>query len=241
MSSSSGIPRGDTAGAVMSIKNMRLSRGADDLLSMTSLDPTVRVEPGDCCGLIGPNGCGKSSLLKAIGGLMEHDSGECVIAQNVELGYLEQTGTSGSTLTIYDEATSKMETLNRLKAKMFGEYAFESAAEEAEARAEWERVDGDNAEKRISAVLSGLGFDKRTWATQSCASLSGGWQMRVSLAKLLLSEAGECETAGCHRGSTDGWHEHCGGSLWLGEDVPASGGQVCTCYEKSGCTPRAVY
>ena len=49
---------------------------------------------------------------------MEHDSGECAIAPNVQLGYLEQTGTSGSTLTIYDEATSKMETLNRLK-KMF--------------------------------------------------------------------------------------------------------------------------
>jgi len=43
----SGIPRGDTAGAVMSIKNIRLSRGADDLLSMTSLDQTIRVEPGD--------------------------------------------------------------------------------------------------------------------------------------------------------------------------------------------------
>ena len=128
---------------------------------------------------------------------MEHDSGECAIAPNVQLGYLEQTGTSGSTLTIYEEATSKMETLNRLKKTLFGddgedeEYALHaSAAEEAEARAEWGRVDGDNAEKRISSVLSGLGFDKKTWATQSCASLSGGWQMRVSLAKLLLSEAG---------------------------------------------------
>ena len=137
---------------------------------------------------------------------MEHDSGECVIAQNVQLGYLEQTGTSGSTLTIYDEATSKMETLNRLKKTLFGggegdEYALNaSAAEEAEARAEWERVDGDNAEKRISSVLSGLGFDKKTWATQSCASLSGGWQMRVSLAKLLLSEAGECEKTGVNGG-----------------------------------------
>ena len=201
--SSSTIPRGDTAGAVMSVKSIRLSRGADDLLNMTSLDQTIRVEPSDCCGLIGPNGCGKSSLLKAIGGLIEHDSGDCVIAQNVQLGYLEQTGTSGSTLTIYKEATSKMETLNRLK-KMFasgGEgYVFESAEEEAKARAEWERVDGDNAEKRISNVLSGLGFDKRTWATQSCASLSGGWQMRVSLAKLLLSEAGECEKSGVNGG-----------------------------------------
>ena len=51
---------------------------------------------------------------------MEHDSGECAIAPNVQLGYLEQTGTSGSTLTIYDEATSKMETLNRLKKTLFG-------------------------------------------------------------------------------------------------------------------------
>ena len=93
---------------------------------------------------------------------MEHDSGECAIAPNVQLGYLEQTGTSGSTLTIYDEATLKMETLNRLKKTLFGddgedeEYALHaSAAEEAEARAEWGRVDGDNAEKRISSVLSG--------------------------------------------------------------------------------------
>jgi ATPase subunit of ABC transporter with duplicated ATPase domains len=96
----------------MSIKSIRLSRGAEDLLHMTSSDETIRCEPGDCCGLIGPNGCGKSSLLKALGGLMEHDSGECAIAPNVQLGYLEQTGTSGSTLTIYEEATSKMETLN---------------------------------------------------------------------------------------------------------------------------------
>ena len=71
---------------------------------------------------------------------MEHDSGECAIAPNVQLGYLEQTGTSGSTLTIYEEATSKMETLNRLKKTLFGdggedeEYALHaSAAEEAEA------------------------------------------------------------------------------------------------------------
>ena len=85
--SSSTIPRGDTAGAVMSVKSIRLSRGADDLLNMTSLDQTIRVEPSDCCGLIGPNGCGKSSLLKAIGGLIEHDSGDCVIAQNVRFDF----------------------------------------------------------------------------------------------------------------------------------------------------------
>ena len=96
-------------------KHPTLSRRRRFLLNMTSLDQTIRVEPSDCCGLIGPNGCGKSSLLKAIGGLIEHDSGDCVIAQNVQLGYLEQTGTSGSTLTVYKEATSKMETLNRLK------------------------------------------------------------------------------------------------------------------------------
>ena len=126
---------------------------------MTSLDQTIRVEPSDCCGLIGPNGCGKSSLLKAIGGLIEHDSGDCVIAQNVQLGYLEQTGTSGSTLTIYKEATSKMETLNRLK-KMLAVAKVRTEHEGgSEGSSGMERVDGDNAEK-ISNVLSGLSFDR---------------------------------------------------------------------------------
>ena len=72
-SQSQSIPRGETSGAVLTITNLRLSRGVNDLLLPS--EHCVRVEPNECCGIIGPNGSGKSTLLKVITGKIENYRG----------------------------------------------------------------------------------------------------------------------------------------------------------------------
>ena len=116
-------------------------------------------------------------------------------AKNVKVGSLEQTGTNGSLRAIYEEVVSDMGEINDLKMKKTASDEGLTAKEEER----WEKLDGDNVEKRISNVLVGLGFQRESWG-KSCASLSGGWQMRVSLAKLLLSEAGESTEIGVNGG-----------------------------------------
>ena len=192
------IPYGDTSGASIKISDATLSVGDVDLLSNAS----VLVMPGQKVALVGGNGCGKSTLLKCIAGKRSLQDGELAISRELDVGYFEQTAVSGSQLTVYQEARSRMDRVN----------AAEKALREAEARcgaaasadeeeacrnadtlmdalAEFDMAGGYEAEKRISNVLDGLGFARTQWDAK-CDDLSGGWQMRVALARLLLSPAG---------------------------------------------------
>ncbi len=192
------IPYGDTSGASIKISDAMLSVGDVDLLSNAS----VLVMPGQKVALVGGNGCGKSTLLKCIAGKRSLQDGELAISRELDVGYFEQTAVSGSQLTVYQEARSRMDRVN----------AAEKALREAEARcgaaasadeeeacrnadtlmdalAEFDMAGGYEAEKRISNVLDGLGFARTQWDAK-CDDLSGGWQMRVALARLLLSPAG---------------------------------------------------
>ena len=192
------IPYGDTSGASIKISDAMLSVGDVDLLSNAS----VLIMPGQKVALVGGNGCGKSTLLKCIAGKRSLQDGTLAISRELAVGYFEQTAVSGSQLTVYQEARSRMDRVN----------AAEKALREAEARcgaaasadeeeacrnadtlmdalAEFDMAGGYEAEKRISNVLDGLGFARTQWDAK-CDDLSGGWQMRVALARLLLSPAG---------------------------------------------------
>ena len=192
------IPYGDTSGASIKITDAMLSVGDVDLLSNAS----VLIMPGQKVALVGGNGCGKSTLLKCIAGKRSLQDGELAVSRELDVGYFEQTAVSGSQLTVYQEARSRMDRVN----------AAEKALREAEARcgaaasgdeeeacrnadtlmdalAEFDMAGGYEAEKRISNVLDGLGFARSQWDAK-CDDLSGGWQMRVALARLLLSPAG---------------------------------------------------
>ena len=192
------IPYGNTSGAALRITDVMLSVGDVDLLTEAS----VAVMPGQVVGLVGGNGCGKSTLLKCIAGRRSVQDGEIAIAKELEVGYFEQTAVSGSQMTVYEEARSQMHRINNAKAALdAAEKACEStddveackAADSLmDALAEFEAAGGYEAEKRIANVLDGLGF-ARTQLDVRCDDLSGGWQMRVALARLLLSPAGSGE------------------------------------------------
>jgi len=205
--------RGDSKGAALRLVDVAVSRGGNTLLS--NID--WRVEPKSKWGLVGANGCGKSTLLKAIlndlGNYGAEDAvlndyldvdGSITIGTKQQVGYLKQTAVSGSTLTVFDEAASAMTEVATARSNLRrAEQGVESAATDTDsdtdsdteleralqtldtARDRYERVGGYVQEQEVATLLKGLGF---TNLTQTCDELSGGWQMRVSFAKLLLSK-----------------------------------------------------
>jgi ATPase subunit of ABC transporter with duplicated ATPase domains len=204
-------PRGDTRGAALLLEDVMLSVGPEDLLIAASL----RVEPGECVGLVGANGCGKSTLLRAVAGRRGVDGGRVAVPPGAAVGFLEQIGVGGSSRTVAEEARSRMAATAAAAALAAAEAAVAAlenassgggdanhAASVAEAtnalaaaRDAYDAAGGPSAERRVASVLDGLGFAREAWGAQ-CATLSGGWQMRVALARLLLSPAAEGAAAG---------------------------------------------
>ena len=152
-------------------------------------------------GLVGANGAGKSTLLRCMTGQRRPDGGRLLLSQSVELGYLEQTAVSGSDRTVWEEAKSRMSQVIAAEAAV--DAALQrltdgdaSAAEElAVAQETFVAVGGQDADKRIAGVLTGLGFAQADWAKPS-SKFSGGWQMRIALARLLLGPAGQSAANG---------------------------------------------
>jgi len=196
--------RGDAKGAALRLVDVAVSRGGSTLLS--NID--WRVEPKSKWGLVGANGCGKSTLLKAIlndlGDFGKNDAlndhldvdGDVTIGTKQQVGYLKQTAVSGSTKSVFDEAASAMKEVVSARDNLRrAEEAVEAATGDDDldqdlraldnARDRYERLGGYVQEQEVATLLKGLGF---TNMTQPCDELSGGWQMRVSFAKLLLSK-----------------------------------------------------
>jgi ATP-binding cassette, subfamily F, member 3 len=196
-----GLSRGDARGAAIRLENVSISRGNSRILN--NID--WRIEPKAKWGLIGANGCGKSTLLKAIVEEISYD-GKITVGTTQTVGYLQQTAVAGSTKTVFDEAASAMKEIQEARDKL---YAAEQAVASHDgtsspssspqsnnsleqdlmaldqAMRRYEQVGGYEQEKQVGEMLHGLGF---TNLTQPCNELSGGWQMRVSFAKMLLSK-----------------------------------------------------
>jgi ATP-binding cassette subfamily F protein 3 len=159
---------------------------------------TFEVRPGDRIGLVGPNGSGKTTLLRIIAGREDADGGGCQFHQTTHYGYLEQQPRFEAERTLHDEAQNALADLIALQQE-----ALEVAADIAQTadpleqkrltarydhlQHELHRQDAYNIDHRIERVLDGLRFRRETFA-QPVASLSGGEQNRLMLAKLLLAE-----------------------------------------------------
>jgi ATP-binding cassette, subfamily F, member 3 len=150
-------------------------------------------------GLCGPNGAGKTTLLRMMAGLDEPDSGAILTPSALTVGYLPQDGLTHAGRTVFEEASAAFGALLGMKAEMHAleERLGDETIPEAEHEAMLHRYsdlqdafrlhDGYSIELKTSTVLQGLGF-KTPEFERPTETFSGGWQMRIALAKLLLGQ-----------------------------------------------------
>ncbi len=152
----------------------------------------LTVRSGERIGLCGENGAGKTTLLRILAGQVAVDEGQVQATRETAIGYLPQDGLEHRGRTLFDEVRQALGGLfaleNRLR-KLEAGFAEDHDQQELEHYAslqeEFERRGGYTLEAEIGKVLSGLGFSEQDWA-KPCEHFSGGWQMRIGLAKLLL-------------------------------------------------------
>ncbi len=159
---------------------------------------TWQISDGERVGLCGPNGSGKTTLLKIFAGLEDSDAGSVVKPADVTVGYLPQDGLSHSGRTVYEEAMLAFEPLMAVKAEMHaledrlghpdvpdGEHE-QMLARYSDLQDRFRLHDGYSIDLKIATVLRGLGFSQAE-LERPAETFSGGWQMRIALAKLLLA------------------------------------------------------
>src|SRR5580704_8800881 len=153
----------------------------------------------DRIGLVGANGTGKSTLMKVLAGLDTLDYGSLTLAKGTSAGYLPQDGLTLSGRTVFAECMSVFDDLRAIEVEL--ESLMHSMAELDHTSSAYSDVadryhrlehefrtrDGYSIDAEVGRVLMGLGFTKEDWPRLT-DEFSGGWQMRLALAKLLLQQ-----------------------------------------------------
>lgn len=174
---------------MISINNLTFEIGSRALYD----EANWHIKPGDKAGLIGANGAGKSTLLKLIVGDYAPTAGTISMAKDLKIGYLNQDLLSyHSEKSILHVAMEAFERQNQLHTeietllqKLETDYSEEILNKLSDKQMEFEALDGYSIEFRAHEILAGLGFSDDE-QKRPLATFSGGWRMRVMLARILL-------------------------------------------------------
>ena len=179
---------------MLNIHNLSISFQGEYLFE----DITFKLSPGDRIGLIGKNGAGKSTMLKILSKELEPDSGQIAADKNLSFGFLKQDIDFTLGKTVLEESYEAFKEIKTLEANM--EYVNTQLAERTDYESEgynqlmidlndiqhqYEIIGGYNYQGETEKILQGLGF-KREDFNKLTDTFSGGWRMRIELAKLLL-------------------------------------------------------
>lgn len=180
---------------MISIQNLSVEFSAKSLFDNIN----YVINPKDKIALVGKNGAGKSTMLKIIAGLQKPTLGQVAVPQGITIGYLPQQMQTSDTLTVVDEVRKAFSGIDRLKhelAALTDELASREDYDTPSYQNLIERMtsltdriaieDSENREAEMEKTLIGLGFVRSDF-NRPTAEFSGGWRMRIELAKLLLT------------------------------------------------------
>ncbi len=181
---------------MISLNKVHISFGGFDLLNEVSF----LIQSEDRIGLIGKNGAGKTTLLKLIAGVLQPSEGEIGVAKGTTFGYLPQemklndsNTLVGETLLAFDELLNIEKEISRLNHEITAAEDYHSDEYLAmldqltELNERYTILGGDSYQAELEQTLMGLGFE-RTDFNRPTSEFSGGWRMRIELAKLLLKK-----------------------------------------------------
>jgi ATP-binding cassette subfamily F protein 3 len=179
------------------LQNISIQFGGEYLFKNLSL----QIGAHDRIGLVGANGTGKTTLLKVLVGITQPDTGAVQKAHYVTVGYLPQDGVTAKGKTLYEEAKSAFENiiavenqLDEINSQIQNFNSTKNSEDDhnelielqGELQHKLESLDGYRMQSEVEKVLMGLGFAVKDF-DRLIDEFSGGWQMRIALAKLLLS------------------------------------------------------
>ncbi len=180
---------------MISLNGISVRYGSKVLFDEVSL----RFGGKDRVSLVGSNGAGKSTMLKVIAGLIRPDSGEVAVSRHTTVGYLPQEGIEFSGKSLYDEVYSAAGDINKIQEELTAiekemaevndtssDEFMDLLNEYGELQERFLLLDGFRLKSKIEKILMGLGFSVDD-LNRLTDEFSGGWQMRIALAKLLLS------------------------------------------------------
>jgi ATP-binding cassette subfamily F protein 3 len=179
---------------MISVENLSLQFTGQKIFENISL----MIRSNDKIGLVGKNGAGKSTLLKIIIGQQQADSGNIVVPEDINIGYLPQQLDYSDNKSVLEETLSAFDEINRLEGEIEHANAQLSEREDYESESYLELVEiiaekndrlailsTANKDALAEQTLKGLGFERSDFSRPT-SEFSGGWRMRIELAKILL-------------------------------------------------------
>ena len=178
---------------LLSLQGVKKSFGTNEVLR----DASLVLQDGQRMGLVGVNGCGKSTLMKIIAGLESSDGGAITMQKGLKLGYLAQQGEVGEGRTVLEELESVFEPVVEMERQLraLEEQMADVGHDETllhrlgsqydQLTRDFERANGYGWRSTVQGVLAGLGFRKEQ-QSQPASLLSGGERTRLCLGRLLL-------------------------------------------------------